>query len=289
MIRVHIFGSRGSIATPSLATAKYGGNTSCVWLVGCRHTGPGRASEPDAPRLVLDAGTGLAILQEELMAGPLGRGQGRLSLLFSHFHWDHLIGLPFFAPLFIAGNEIVLYGPSEQAVRESVERLFTSVYSPIQGTQNLAASISYRALPAQESELAGFQVATARNAHPGETLSIRVRFGGRTVVYSTDHEIGIEPSRDEGLVELAQGADLWILDAQYTPEEYQQHRGWGHANFVDAVGLAARAGVRRLVLFHHDPGHDDKRLDSLGLEALSLASESNLDVLVARDGMVVEV
>ena len=289
MIRVQIFGSRGSIATPSLATAKYGGNTACVSLVGCRDTGPGRASEPDAPRLVLDAGTGMAILQEELLAGPLGKGRGKLAVLFSHFHWDHLIGLPFFTPLFLKGNEITLYGPSKESVRESVERLFTSIYSPIQGTQNLAADIRYVALPTEEQELAGFLVSTARNSHPGDTVSIRVRYEDSVVVYSTDHEIGLDRDRDRALVDLAREADFWILDAQYTPEEYQQHRGWGHSNFLHAVALAREAGVRRLVLFHHDPSHDDKQLDGLGLEALSAASGAQMEVLVARDGMIVEV
>ncbi len=288
MIRIQIFGSRGSIATPGTATAKYGGNTACLTVVGCPHRGPGRASDPEAPRLILDAGTGLALLQPELLAGLSGKGRAELFLLLSHFHWDHLIGLPFFAPLFFSGNRVHLYGPRREAVQESVERLFTSVYSPIQGTQNLAAEVSYHALPRQEAELGGFLVATAPNSHPSECLSIRVRYGETTLVYSTDHEAG-DADTDSSLVAFARGADVWILDAQYTPDEYESHRGWGHSSFLDAVALARRAGVRRLVLFHHDPSHDDRTLDRIGLQAQDACRDTGLEVLVARDGMLLEV
>jgi len=287
MIRVRFWGCRGSVASPGRSTARYGGNTACVHVVGYDSDEPGAAAGPDNPHVILDGGTGLALLQSVLMRGPLGRGKGHAHILLTHFHWDHLIGLPFFAPLFIPGNKVSFYGACAQRVQSSIERLFTSVYSPIKGTEHLAAELEYRKLDPSGENVAGFDVNVANNRHPGGALSIRLDYGDRSVVYSTDHEIGDE-AIDDALVELARGADLWIMDAQYRPEQLARHVGWGHSSHIEAVQLALRAKVNKMALFHHKPDHDDHDLDRMGLEAQQEAKAHGLDAVVARDGLVMD-
>jgi ribonuclease Z len=289
MIRVQFWGTRGSITSPGPATWHYGGNTSCVELVGFQSNEPGAAMHPDNPHLILDGGSGLTALQTPLMKGAYGRGQGELHVLISHYHWDHVIGLPFFAPMFVPGNRINFYGASIKNLRTTIERLFTSNYSPLKSAQNLAADLAYhQVIPDAEIDIAGFQVQAAENRHPGQSFTYRVQFGPYVVVYSTDHEAG-DRAVDSKLVSLARGANLWILDAQFTTLEWRHREGWGHSRPLEAVKLALEAGVEMAVLFHHDPDHDDEILDQMGLEADEVAAGSMTKVFMARDGMVVEV
>jgi phosphoribosyl 1,2-cyclic phosphodiesterase len=275
--------------TPGRATRRYGGNTSCAEVVGFGARRPGAASSPSNPRLVLDAGSGLAFLQPVLMREAFRRGGGRLPLLLSHCHWDHLQGLAMpFRPLLVPGNRIELYGASVDAMRSGVERLFTSVYSPLKGIQNIAADLAYHQLDDAEVEIAGFAVRTVRNRHPGGSLSFRIGYGSHAVVYSTDHEAG-DAQVDARLVELARGADLWILDAEYTPQEWQDRQGWGHSSPHEATKLALRASVPVAVLSHHSAEHDDAMLDQLRDEAMQIAGDRGTEVLMGRDGMVVDI
>jgi len=256
--------------------------------VGFRGDEPGAATRLDNPLLILDGGTGLVPLQTVLTRGPWGRSRGELHVLLSHFHWDHLIGFPFFDPMFRKGNRIVLYGASVEAVRSSIERLFTSVYSPLKGVQNVAADLEYRRVEPGGMEIAGFQVQAADNRHFDGCFTFRIQYGSHVVVYSTDHEAG-DQEVDSRLVELARGANLWILDAQLDSEERQRREGWGHSSHREAVNLALAAGVETAILFHHHPDHDDSTLDRMALEAAELAAGSRTEVLMARDGMVVDV
>jgi phosphoribosyl 1,2-cyclic phosphodiesterase len=287
MIRLRFWGTRGGIVSPGPRTLRYGGNTLCVEVVGYDEREPGAAARLDNPRLILDGGTGLAGLQEVLMAGPWGQGQGDLTFLLSHYHWDHLIGLAMpFKPIIIRGNRLVFYGSSVEEVRASIERLFTSVYSPIK--QGLLAQLEYRTLDLSGVDIAGFRVRAAENRHPGGSLSFRIEYDARAVVYSTDHEIG-ESAVDAGLVELARGADVWILAAEYTTEERPRREGYGSSSHLEAVQLSLRAGVQMAVLFHHNAAHDDDVLDKMGREAAEIAAGSSMEVLMARDGMVLDI
>lgn len=288
MIRVRLWGTRGSIASPGRATRRYGGNTPCVQVVGFENNQPGAANRPDNPQLILDGGTGLASLQTTLMRGPWGRGRGELHLLLSHYHWDHLIGLPFFRPMFIKGNRIVFYGSSVEDLRSSIERLFTSIYSPLGGAQNVAADLEYRRLEPDGMEVAGFQVRAVGTQHHVTTRAFRIQYGPHVVVYATDHEAG-DRDVDARLVALAQGANLWILDAQFTSEQKLDRQGWLHSSHLEAVKLALEAEVEMVLLFHHDPAHDDSILDRMGLEATEAAAGTKTKVLMARDGMLVDV
>ncbi len=287
MIRVHIWGSRGSITSPGASTTKYGGNTACIQVVGYDDPLPGGASSRDNPQVILDAGTGLTQLRSLLMAGPLGRGKGEAHILLSHFHWDHLVGLPFFTPIFFKGNRIHFHGSEAQKVKASIERLFTSVYSPIKGTENLAADIEYHSLPEEPTQVAGFTVRCSPTNHPGGAMAIRLDYADRSLVYATDHEIG-NSEIDSNLVALARGTDLLVLDAQYDRNEITSKVRWGHSSHMESVQLAVKAHARRVVLFHHDPAHDDRTLDRMGLEAQSNAQGSGIEVIVAKDGMLLD-
>lgn len=288
MIRVRFWGTRGGIVSPGRATQRYGGNTPCVQVVGFQGGKPGAAMRPGNPHIILDGGTGLASLQMTLMRGPWGQGRGELHLLLSHYHWDHIIGLPFFAPMFVKGNRVVFYGASIKDLRSSIKRLFTSVYSPVKGTQNLSADLEYRRVEPSGMEVAGFQVRAAENRHPSGALTFRIQYGPHVVVYSTDHGAG-ELEVDSRLVDLARGAHLWILDAPFTQEQRERREGWGHSSHLEAVKLALQAGVETAVLFHHNSEHDDGTLDRMGLEAAKVAAGTRTKVLVARDGMVMDI
>ena len=285
MIRLRFWGTRGSTVSPGPATRRYGGNTACVEITGFEKAIPGASRCPDTPRIILDGGTGLLSLQESLMAGPCGQGEGELHILLSHYHWDHIQGIPFFSPLFVPGNRVIFYGISVRDLRRSIERLFTSVYSPHKGAQNVAAYLEYRPLAVTDMNVAGFHLQVASNAHPGDAYTFRLRYGSHTVVYSTDHQSG---DRDPSLVALAKGANLWILDAQYTPQERLAHQGWGHSSHLEATRMALMAGVEIAVLFHHNPDHDDRTLDRMHEEAAQMAAQSKTQVVMARDGMAIE-
>ncbi len=287
MIRVRFWGTRGSIVSPGRATQRYGGNTPCVEVIGFQGDEPGAAARLDNPRLILDGGTGLALLQDVLMGGPWGRGQGDLCFLLSHFHWDHVIGLAApFKPIILRGNRLTFYAQTVGVVQGSIERLFASVYSPIK--QELLAQLIYRQIEPVGTEIDGFHVRAAPNRHPGGALSFRLEYGEHAVVYSTDHECG-DRDADAALIDLARGADVWVLDAMYAQAERPAYRDWGHSSPREAVELAQSARVRTVVLYHHDPAHDDGTLDRMGQEATQEALGSGLEVLMARDGMVMDV
>lgn len=287
MIRVRFWGTRGSVVSPGKDTQRYGGNTACVEVVAFSGRVPGASVNPESPRLILDAGSGLTLLQEVLMRGPARRGKAELHLLLSHLHWDHVIGLPFFPPMFIKGNRVIFYWATEQTLKAGIERLFTSVYSPIKGAENLAAEIVYKRVPREGMKLDGFEIKSETTMHPSLTLAYRIQYGDRALVYCTDHEAG-DKKTDQALLELARDAQLLILDAQYAPEQVQVHRGWGHSSYVKAVELALESGVQTAVLFHHAPEHDDKTMDRIAGEASRMASGSPTEILVARDGMTLE-
>lgn len=289
MIRVKFWGTRGSITTPGRDNLYYGGETPCVELIGIPNNNPGAVTLPDNPYLILDGGSGLTALQFPLMAGACGRGEGDLSFLISHYHWDHMIGLPFFRPIFIPGNRITFYGDSEANLRSTVEQLFTSNYSPLKGAQNLAAELAYRQVFLNDDmDIAGFRIQATRHHHPGKALTYRIQYRKAVVVYSTDHGIG-DPIVDSKLVALAENADLWILDGMYTVEECQTCLDWGHSSHIAATKLALQAGVRNIVIFHHSPDHNDQMLDQMGQEGAELAAGTSTRVLMARDGLVLDV
>lgn len=285
MIRLEMWGTCGSITSPGPERIRHGGNTSCVQVIGYDNGVPGASGNPDNPRLMLDAGSGLLALQEVLMAGPAGKGNAWLHVMLTHYHWDHVTGLPTFGPLFVPGNRISFYGASRHDLEECISTLFTSAYSPMKGVHNLAADIDYVTSNPKGIFVGGFDVKATRTNHPGTAWAYRLEHNGSSVVYSPDHEAGAVGS-DKRLVELARGADVWMLDGMYTQEELPKRKGWGHSSHMDAVRLGLEAEVKTLILFHHCPDYSDELLDRMEREAREQAKGSGMEVLSARDGMV---
>jgi len=273
-MRVMLWGTRGAITTPGPTKLGYGANTACVTIT-------------DGDRMViLDAGIGIIPLSERLMATKKPADKLHLHLLLSHLHWDHVIGLPFFIPVFLPSTTLEIHGRCVEEIESATERLFTSTYSPIKGTKNLGATLIYRAVKPEASEIGGFEVSHSILRHPSDSLAYRVSSGDHTVVYATDHEAG-DAKRDDALIELSQGADILIHDAQWTVPEQERNGGFGHSSWSQAVSCALSAGVKTLVLFHHHPHHDDDVLNDIADQATALAGD-RLEVLVARDGMIIE-
>lgn len=280
-MRVTFWGTRGSLVSPGKDTVRYGGNTPCVQVCD---------GETD---VLLDAGIGIVSYGEAVMALPAQAKRTEFHVLFSHFHWDHVLGLPFFVPIYLPTSRLHLYGDEAARVRDTLDVLFHSDYSPIKGVQNLGASLEYHSLPEAGSTVDGATVRTCEVCHPHSTRStatvaLRIDGASGSVVYATDHEAGLEPKKDEALVALARGADVLIHDADTVPEEAAQRHGWGHSTFEQAVATAAAAGVGRLVLFHHDPRSGDDLIDDLLARARALAP-AGLEVTAARDRDVLEI
>ena len=251
MIEVRFWGVRGSIPTPGPATAEIGGNTSCVEV---------RAG---GLLLVFDGGTGLRALGNSLLKNmPI-----EAWIFFSHVHWDHIQGFPFFTPAFVKGNTIHLYGGHKVSgtLEETLAGQMENPSFPVHLT-DMGAKMNFHDL--FEGEVVELptpkggpvKISNTRGNHPNGVYAYRVDHDGHSVMYATDteHYAIVDPK----LKKLAQGVDVLIYDAQYTPEEYAgagglPKTGWGHSTYEAAVELAKAAGAKQLVLYHHDPGQDD--------------------------------
>ncbi len=262
-------GVRGSMASPGVDTAAVGGNTSCVELT-CGDS-----------RIVLDAGTGLRRLGDELVAA----GPSETTILLSHVHWDHIQGLPFFTPVYVPGHRVeVLSGPNGVMPLEAVLRRQMSPPCFPVAFDDISSQVSARDLAAAERfTIGGAQVTMRRLNHPDPVYGYRINYRGNSVVYATDteHFACVNPT----LRQLAAGADVLIYDAQYTPEEYPSRLGWGHSTFEAAAELARAAGVGTLVLFHHDPKRSDADVAALELRA----RERFASTMAAREGQRLEI
>lgn len=256
-MQVTFWGTRGSIATPGPDTMRYGGNTSCV-EVGLEN----------GTVIIFDAGTGIRALGNLLLTQP---GPVRVYLFLSHMHWDHIQGLPFFAPAYIAGTELTILGPrvGPLSLEQSICDQMRSPYFPVP-MHAMGAAIRFVELAeGSRVTLPGATVDVHVLNHPGRSLGYRLVADGRTLVYATDSEPYSDAAASRhltepsALVQLARHADLLIHDAQYTPEEYPRHLGWGHSTYCDALQLAHLAQVQQLALYHHDPSHTDGIIDHI--------------------------
>ena len=275
-IRFH--GVRGSIPAPAPQNMRYGGNTSCV-EVRCNNQ-----------LLILDAGSGLRLLGDELLrdspANPV-----EATLLLSHSHWDHVQGLPFFAPGYLPKNRITIfgaYGRGKQLQRALAEQM-TPSHFPVSFEQ-MHGLEKVRELSKDTTNLENFAVRTIQLNHPGGCTGFRIESTPGYVAYLPDHEpyrSNSTNSAQQALVEFVRGVDLLILDTQYTAQEYEQRVGWGHGCLPASVQLAIDAGVRRLFLFHHDPSHDDRYLDHMVETARALAVGSSLIIEAASETEIV--
>jgi phosphoribosyl 1,2-cyclic phosphodiesterase len=248
-LQVRFWGVRGSTPTPVPANMGYGGNTPCVEvLLGTQQN------------LILDAGTGIRGLGVDL----LNRQSlcANLNIFLTHFHWDHLQGIPFFLPMYTKGSRITFHSvrPVEE-MKEFLRGQMVTPYFPVHFEQVSAdlhfAQVTDIPIPFGEAQISSFSL-----THPQGSNGYKVATRHGAVVYATDHEHGAAAA-DELLLEVARGAKVLIYDAHFTPEEYAKYAGRGHSTWLEAVKLAERARVEKLVLFHHDPAHHDEAMDRI--------------------------
>ncbi|CAD5923280.1 MBL fold metallo-hydrolase [Planktothrix agardhii] len=272
---VHFWGVRGSIACPGSETVRYGGNTPCVEMrVG-------------SERLIFDGGTGLRVLGQSLLAQMPVTGH----LFFSHYHWDHIQGFPFFVPAFIKINTFYIYGtiaPDGSTVQHRLNDQMLHPNFPVP-LQIMGADLKFVDISVGKSIKISDDiiVETALLNHPGEAVGYRVNWRNYAAAYVSDTEHF--PDRlDENVLFLARNADVLIYDATYTNEEYYSEKtskvGWGHSTWQEAVKVAKAANVKRLVIFHHDPLHNDDFMDKTGEQV----AEQFPNSLIAREGLSIQ-
>jgi phosphoribosyl 1,2-cyclic phosphodiesterase len=275
-MNLKFYGTRGSIPVCDAGFQQFGGNTTCFQI-----------TFTDTNRIVIiDAGTGLRNLGRDMRA--IGHHQDMLPIAFTHFHWDHLQGFPFFAPAYNPKQKITILtlgqGQTVGNLREIFEVPLQSQYFPVQLDQMGAQFEFLKVEDASKHFTAGVdnvetRVTGQRHNHPGGAYGFRIERNGKVLVICTDVEHGEEI--DSRVVELSRGADLLVHDAQYTAEELRTHRGWGHSSFDQAMQVAEMAGVKHLAMTHHDPEHDDEFL--LRMEKLCQGRFPNTQL--AREGM----
>lgn len=263
---VTLWGVRGSIATSGPEFARIGGDTSCVEV---------RSGDD---RIIVDAGTGIRALGDKLLREARAMGRPvRASLLFSHLHWDHIQGFPFFGPAFVPTTALDLYGPTHadgSTLEQVLARQMQPPTFPVPLSAMAAAKTFHTIAAGGELQIGPFRVTVRGLRHPQGSLGFRIEAAGASVCVATDTEPPDDRSVDEGLLELARDVDLLIHDAQYTEPEYLgqggiSRKGWGHSTHLDAARTARRAHARRLLLFHHDPTHDDELVEAIERDARS--------------------
>ncbi len=271
---VKFYGTRGSVPISETGCYEFGGNTTCISL----------SNNIDEKLIIVDAGTGIRKLGKEI---EQSNEEGKeIYLIFTHFHWDHIQGFPFFKPAYNPKNMLNIITMGRDRPVKNIRSLFDfqmqEVYFPVK-LDEMGAKMNFL-IPDDEIELFGETVVTMRkHDHPGTAYSMRAYWRGNVVVICTDieHKDKIDPR----IVNLARGADLLIHEAQYTEEELKTHRGWGHSSYDQAIEIARKAECKQLVITHHDPDHDDEFLEVMEKKC----QEKFENCVFAREGMEIRV
>lgn len=276
-MKATIWGCRGSLAAPGASKLRYGGDTSCV-----------EVQLSDGTLLVLDAGTGIRELGSKLDT------TGEVHLLLTHLHMDHVEGFPFFSMVWNAAADLHVWGPPSpmMSLKERLARYMSPPLFPID-VHDVPCSTTFHDLPVEPWTIGSATILAVPVEHPGPTVGFRIEEDGRSLAYVPDHEPAAlgdftneSPDWIDGFA-LAENVDVLLHDAQYTAEEYENRRGWGHSSFVDAIAYAKVTGARKLLMFHHDPTHDDDTLEAMEREAAALWEGDDPPTLAAA-GMSID-
>lgn len=299
-MKVRFWGVRGSIPVPGRSTNRYGGNTSCV-----------EVRPHNASPIIIDAGTGIRRLGKSLMEGAFHDGKGTCSILISHTHWDHVQGLPFFSPLYRAGNRIQIFARQRDMHLEAVfSQQHDAPYFPVPLAAMQAEMSFHELIEGASFDIGKARITCARLNHPWVAIAYRVDVDRASVVYCSDTapftdmllgrdflerppEFGAlaPPVQAElaamraGVVALAKNADLLIYDTQFTPDEYRSRPHWGHSRPDDAIEIAREAKVKRLCLFHHAPMRSDDDNDKILATYRELTAADSFELVSAYEGL----
>jgi phosphoribosyl 1,2-cyclic phosphodiesterase len=303
MLSVRIWGDRGSIPCPGKDTVIYGGNTSCLEI---------RAGEK---LVIVDFGTGIKPFGDWLMANDFKKGPIDTDIFITHTHWDHIMGFPMFTPIFIPTSRIRIRGPvsyENETLEQIIGAQLTYRYWPIRISE-LSAHIEYSQIKETTLDLGGGLCVTTKYLnHPILCLGYRFEYQGKSIITAYDNEPfrnlfptdPTDPNYDEDaaqegeaaakeenekLLQFYRNADVLIHDSQYTAAEYEKHLGWGHTSFEHAINSATKAGVKKLIMFHHDPNRTDEQLEKLERDYQNrIAGKTSMQIMMAREGLTIE-
>lgn len=278
-MRAKIWGCRGSLASPGASKLRYGGDTSCVEL-----------RLDDGTLVILDAGTGIRELGTQL-----SKDARDVHLLLTHLHMDHVEGFPFFPLLWNPEGEFHVWGPPSPmlSLKERLARYMSPPLFPID-VHDVPSSCHFHDLPNEPWTIGSATITAIPIEHPGPTVGFRIEEKGRIFAYMPDHEPAVlsdfrneTPDWIDGFA-IAEGADVLLHDSQYTPDEYETRRGWGHSSYVDAVAYAKVTGAKKLIMFHHDPAHSDDTLEAMEREAMNLWGNESAPPSLAATAMTID-
>ncbi|MDA8379857.1 MAG: MBL fold metallo-hydrolase [Actinomycetota bacterium] len=280
MLQVTFWGVRGSCPCANEEAQRYGGHTSCVEV---------RAG--DEPALILDLGTGVRRLADDALASGRPIGPLHANVLLSHLHWDHILGLPFCAPINLQGAEVDVFGPVQDGgtLHEAFDRFMQPPFFPVHVAE-LRGDVRFHDVWDEDLAVGAVKVRVRPVPHKGPTIGFRIEWEGRSIAYVADHQApGDLRSISPEVLEVCDGVDLLIHDAQYSEAEFAEKSDWGHSTVGYAVHVAREAGARGLALFHHDPAHSDADVDRLLDHARGLPEAQRIDwILAAAEGQTLE-
>ncbi|HEX7320476.1 MAG TPA: MBL fold metallo-hydrolase [bacterium] len=269
-MRVKLYGARGSIPVSGRGYVKYGGNTTCLYVEN-------DAGDP----VVIDAGSGIREVGGQLIKNK----KQEIILLFTHYHWDHIQGFPFFGPAYFKNTTLFIYGPSMEAdVRKALSYQMTRPYFPTISISDMPARFDFKQLK-NKVRVGSLLVETITNNHPNFTKGLKFTENGKCLVFLTDNEImhGNIKGRFRKFADFVKKADVLIHDAQYTDEIYKTKIGWGHSTFSQVMQLAQESSVKHVVFTHHDPFSNDEFIDDI--VATCSRAYPQLKIEAAREGM----
>ena len=267
--KITFWGVRGSFPTPDQDKMKVGGHTSCVSI------------ETEKETLIMDMGTGIKNLGEKIVSNP--KSPSKINIFLSHYHWDHIIGLPVFAPLFSDKYEVNLYGKKDSIeLKEIINYMLNPIFWPV-SIDNFKAKINFHTIANDEIKLSdSMTIKTQIHNHPNDAFSYKILSNDKIISYVTDCE-HVTGSPNEKLIKFSNNSDLLIHDAHFTPEDLMNHKGWGHSSWEQAVIMAQKSNSKQLILFHHNPNYNDNQVELIEQKAKQVFNQT----IAAKQGLVI--